>query len=59
MNLELSPNEYLNTSRDLYERAEAYQNARSRGIEDAREEQRKAKEREAKVAAAKDKLRGR
>ncbi len=46
MNLELSPNEYLATSRDVYETAMAYQGARAQGIEKAREEHRKQQDTE-------------
>jgi hypothetical protein len=59
MQLELSPTEYMETSRDLYETAMAYQCARANGINDARDEDRKRREREAKSAAALKRLRGR
>lgn len=44
MNLDLSPNEYMNTSRDVYEQAMAYQNSRVQGAEAAKEEHRKEQE---------------
>lgn len=59
MNLDLSPTEYLGTSRDLYETAMAYQCARAQGINDARDEDRKRKDREAKQQASLKRLRGR
>jgi len=59
MSLELTPNEYLSTSRDVYETAAAYQSARHRGAEAARDEERKRKERDAKTAASMERLRGR
>lgn len=50
MNLELSPNEYMNTSREVIETAMAYQSARARGVEQARsdyqQEQEAQRERE-------------
>jgi len=58
MNLDLSPNEYLSTSRALLDTAFAYQGARVRGREDAHEEERKRKERTAQQAAALKRLRG-
>lgn len=39
MNLELTPNEYLGTSRAVYETALAYQNARHRGAEQAKKDE--------------------
>ncbi len=59
MNLDLTPTEYMNTSRDMYETAMAYQCARANGTNDARDETAKAKEREAKEAVALKRLRGR
>ena len=59
MNLELTPTEYMDTSRDMYETAMAYQCARANGINDARDEAAKAKEREAKSAASLKRLRSR
>ena len=60
MELRLSPNEYLATSRALYERAEAIQVAYHRGRSDAakahREAERKKAERERKQAEAKKRV---
>lgn len=50
MNLDLSPTEYMDTSRDLYETAMAYQCARAQGITDARNEERQRKDREGRQA---------
>lgn len=52
VSLELTPNEYLNTSHDFYETALAYQNARGEGIEAARENERKRAERDAREQAS-------
>lgn len=56
MNLHLTPNDYLDTSRAVYETALACQNARDAGVEAARADERKRKEREAKEAASLAKL---
>lgn len=53
MNLSLTPNEYMETSREVYETALAYQSARTKGIEKAREEH---KEREKKQRESQERL---
>lgn len=52
MSLDLTPNEYRATSRDYYETAVLLQDARRRGIEDAREAERKRKASEGKAKDA-------
>lgn len=52
MELRLAPNDYLATSRLVYETADAVQRAYRAGIEAAREEQRKAAERKKRQEAA-------
>ena len=47
MDLRLSPNEYLDTSRALYERAEAIQVAYHRGRADAAKDHREAQKQKA------------
>lgn len=59
VSLELTPNEYMDTSHDFYETALLYQNARAEGIEAARANERKRAERDAKQAASLAKLRAR
>lgn len=56
MSLDLTPNEYMDTSRAVYETALAYQNARAEGIDAARASERKHQEREARQAASLAKL---
>jgi folate-dependent phosphoribosylglycinamide formyltransferase PurN len=56
MKLDLTPNEYMATSRDLYETARSYQVAREQGIAAAHADHRKHKERMQKEQAAVEKL---
>lgn len=56
MHLELTPNEYMNTSRAVYETALRYQNARARGTEAARAEHEKQKETERKQRESLERL---
>lgn len=51
MNLDLTPTEYMDTSRDMYETAMAYQCARANGTNDARDEERQRQEADQKRAA--------
>lgn len=57
VSLTLTPNEYLDTSKAFYEMAVDFQNARADGIEAAREDERKQREREARQQAALTNLR--
>lgn len=52
VSLELTPNEYRETSRDYYETALVYQDARRRGIEDARADHKARKQGESEEQAA-------
>ena len=57
MELRLSPNEYLDTSRDVYETASAMQAAYREGVEAAREAHRKQEDRKQREEAALERLR--
>jgi len=56
VSLDLTPREYLATSKDYFETALLYQDARRRGIEDARSEHRSGKELEKEEEAALERL---
>ena len=56
MELRLSPNEYLATSRDVYETASAVQAAYREGIEAAREAHRKKQASDEKLEARRQSL---